>query len=48
MSKIALKLQRLGYILRSGGADGADHAFESAITDVVMEFTLFKTSLNQK
>ena len=28
IDKIALKLQSMGYILRSGGADGADLAFE--------------------
>lgn len=29
MNSIAIKMQKLGYILRSGGADGADKAFES-------------------
>jgi len=29
MKKIAIKLSELGYCLRSGGADGADSAFEA-------------------
>lgn len=32
MSKIAQKLSEMGYTLRSGGADGADLAFESGAT----------------
>lgn len=31
MSNIAHKLEELGFILRSGGADGADFAFESGV-----------------
>lgn len=33
MSKIAARLEAIGYILRSGGADGADSAFEAGVTD---------------
>ncbi len=33
----ALTLQERGYILRSGGADGADLAFESGVTDPSMK-----------
>lgn len=32
MSKISLYLEKNGYILRSGGADGADSAFEKEIS----------------
>ena len=33
MTKIATKLEQLGYSLRSGAADGADTAFESGVLD---------------
>jgi len=33
MANIARKLEKLGYILRSGGAQGADQAFASGCTD---------------
>lgn len=33
MKDIASKLESNGYILRSGGADGADKAFESGVSD---------------
>jgi len=32
MTRLATKLEQLGYILRSGGAEGADKAFESGVT----------------
>lgn len=35
MTKIAIKLELLGYILRSGGAIGADSAFESGVLNDV-------------
>ena len=33
MTCIAAKLESLGYVLRSGGAEGADRAFEAGVTD---------------
>lgn len=33
ITKIAAYLERRGYILRSGGADGADKAFEAGVKD---------------
>lgn len=33
MTRIAAKLEREGYVLRSGGAPGADAAFEAGVTD---------------
>lgn len=32
MTKAAAKLESLGYVLRSGGADGADSAFEKGVS----------------
>lgn len=32
-SRIATRLERLGFILRSGGAEGADQAFEDGVSD---------------
>lgn len=34
MSKIAKKLETLGYTLRSGGANGADKAFENGVENL--------------
>ena len=33
MSKLATTLERQGYVLRSGGADGADKAFAKDVTN---------------
>lgn len=33
MTKIATKLETMGYVLRSGGARGADKAFEAGVKD---------------
>lgn len=33
MTSLASTLERLGYVLRSGAADGADAAFESGVVD---------------
>ena len=33
MTRIAAKLESVGYILRSGAAEGADQAFERGVTD---------------
>lgn len=37
MTKIATKLESEGYILRSGGADGADQAFEAGVNNPSMK-----------
>lgn len=33
MTELAASLENIGYVLRSGGADGADLAFESGVSD---------------
>lgn len=35
MTRMARSLESLGYVLRSGGADGADKAFEAGVADPV-------------
>lgn len=37
MKELARKLEEKGWILRSGGADGADSAFESGVTNPAMK-----------
>jgi hypothetical protein len=34
MTKLASRLEELGFVLRSGGAEGADLAFESGVRDI--------------
>ena len=41
MSKLARKFSRQGYILRSGGAKGADTAFHAGVIDVCGEAEIF-------
>jgi hypothetical protein len=37
MTKVASFLEKHGYVLRSGGADGADKAFEEGVSDLTMK-----------
>lgn len=44
MTKLARILEALGYVLRSGGAEGADKAFEKPIKDRVHRKEIFLAS----
>lgn len=49
MTHLASKLESLGYVLRSGGAAGADTAFESGVSDPAKrQIYLPSHSFNQK
>ena len=46
MTRISLYLSKKGYILRSGGAEGADKAFEEGVTGDLKEIYLPWTNFN--